>query len=107
MEARRDPSPARGLARWTTLACALAIFCFATWLTTRSTLWDRDEPRFEQAAVEMASSGQWLYPTFNGELRPDKPILIYWLMALPVRWLGASEWAVRAWSPLALAASAW
>ena len=40
-----------------------------------------DEPRFAQATVEMLHSGNWLYPTFNGAVRADKPILVYWLMA--------------------------
>ncbi len=71
----------------------------------QTSLWDRDEPRFARAAVEMARSGNWLYPTFNGAVRPDKPILIYWLMASSVRWMGATEGAVRCWSALAAALS--
>src|SRR6185295_18687980 len=70
-------------------------------------LWDRDEPRFAQAAVEMLSSGDWLVPTFNGELRADKPIFSYWWMATAVRAFGSSEWSLRACSLLALALSAW
>lgn len=89
------------------LLCALAVAVFASWIATRSTLWDRDEPRFAEAAVEMVHSGQYLYPTFNGELRADKPILIYWLMASTVRLFGESEWAVRAWAPVGLAVAAW
>ncbi len=72
-------------------------------LAPRTTLWDRDEPRFAQAAVEMERTGNLLYPTFNGELRPDKPILIYWLMASSVRALGPTELAVRCWSALGAA----
>ncbi len=66
-----------------------------------STLWDRDEPRFARATVEMLRSGQYLYPTFNGTLRPDKPILVYWLMSLPIRWFGQTELACRFFAPLA------
>jgi 4-amino-4-deoxy-L-arabinose transferase-like glycosyltransferase len=47
---------------------AFAIFAFASFLPSRSTLFDRDEPRFAQAPVEMIRSGNWLYPTFNGEV---------------------------------------
>ncbi len=43
-------------------------------------LFDRDEPRFATAAREMAGAGDFVVPTFNGELRPDKPPLVYWLM---------------------------
>lgn len=80
---------------------AIIILCLYFALTTASTLWDRDEPRFSRATVEMVQSGNYLYPTFNGDLRPDKPILIYWLMSIPVRLLGASELACRMVAPLA------
>ncbi len=43
-------------------------------------LFDRDEPRFASAAREMAERNDFLIPHFNGELRPDKPPLVYWLM---------------------------
>jgi 4-amino-4-deoxy-L-arabinose transferase-like glycosyltransferase len=80
----------------------MAVFLF---LTMRSTLWDRDEPLFARATVEMVRSGNYLFPTFNGELRPDKPILIYWLMSLPVRLLGPTELACRFFAPLGAAAA--
>lgn len=67
-----------------------------------SSLWDRDEPRYAQATVEMLRSGDYLVPTFNAALRPDKPILIYWLMSLPVRLFGHTELAFRG---VAIAAS--
>ncbi|MGN6368044.1 MAG: ArnT family glycosyltransferase [Phycisphaerae bacterium] len=44
------------------------------------TLFDRDEPRFAQAAREMIQRHDYLVPHFNGALRPDKPPLLYWLM---------------------------
>jgi 4-amino-4-deoxy-L-arabinose transferase-like glycosyltransferase/membrane-associated phospholipid phosphatase len=75
-------------------------------LTSSSTLWDRDEPRFARATVEMVRTGNYLYPTFNNDLRPDKPILIYWLMSIPVRLFGAGEMACRAVAPLAAAGAA-
>lgn len=82
---------------------AVAVLTFNLVIAPWTTLWDRDEPRFAEAAVEMERSGNFLYPTFNGELRPDKPILIYWLMALSVRVLGPTEFAVRCWSALGAA----
>ncbi len=88
------------------LAAAAAILIAFLALTPWTTLWDRDEPRFAEATVEMLASGNYLYPTFNGDLRPDKPILIYWLMALPVRLLGPAELAVRFWAPVGLALTA-
>lgn len=75
-------------------------------LTTASSLWDRDEPRFSRATVEMVESGNTLFPTFNGQLRPDKPILIYWLMSGPVRLLGPSELSCRMVAPFSMALAA-
>ncbi|MGE5294338.1 MAG: ArnT family glycosyltransferase [Solirubrobacterales bacterium] len=74
---------------------AVLVACVYWFIDTRSTLWDRDEPRFARATVEMVESGNYLYPTFNGNLRPDKPILIYWLMSVPVRLLGPTSLACR------------
>ncbi len=82
------------------LTIAALVLAFNLVLAPWTTLWDRDEPRFAQAAVEMVRSGNLLYPTFNGELRPDKPILIYWLMTLSVQAIGPSELAFRCWSAL-------
>ena len=100
-----DRAGSRRTARIAALV-ALAIFVYASFLTTRSTLFDRDEPRFAQASVEMVQTGNYLYPTFDGELRPDKPILIYWLASTVVHLFGVSEWAVRFWAPVSLALSA-
>lgn len=74
---------------------ALAVAAVYWFIDTRSTLWDRDEPRFSRATAEMVESGNYLYPTFNGQLRPDKPILIYWLMSVPLRVLGPTSLACR------------
>jgi 4-amino-4-deoxy-L-arabinose transferase-like glycosyltransferase len=43
-------------------------------------LFDRDEPRFATSARIMAQTGDFIVPMFNGELRADKPPLVYWLM---------------------------
>lgn len=80
------------------LAVSLAIHFVGNGQTT---LWDRDEPRFATATREMAARGDWIVPTFNGELRPDKPILIYWLMGGAYRILGDNPFAARFISGLA------
>jgi 4-amino-4-deoxy-L-arabinose transferase-like glycosyltransferase len=46
----------------------------------RTSLWDRDEPRYAGCTREMRTSGDYIHPTFNAEPRYHKPILIYWLM---------------------------
>jgi 4-amino-4-deoxy-L-arabinose transferase-like glycosyltransferase len=81
------------------------LWCLYLFTTTRSTLWNRDEARYATAVLEMIDSGNYLYPTFNHELRPHKPILIYWLMSVAVRVFGAAEFAVRCVSTLCVAAS--
>ena len=61
-----------------------------------------DEAR-EAGIVQDVVAGHWLWPRFNGELLPDKPILYHWLAALPCT-AGFSETAVRLPSALAGAA---
>src|ERR1035437_9258191 len=85
------------------ILAALAIMGVYFFRASRSTRGDRDEPAFARATVEMVQSGNYLYPTFNGQLRADKPILIYWLMSIPVRILGGTELACRFFSPIATA----
>lgn len=58
-------------------------------------LFDRDEPRYAQATREMLNSGNWVVPTFNGEARLHKPILIYWLMSASFAVFGDSAIAAR------------
>ncbi len=72
-------------------------------MSTRTTLWDRDEPRFTRATVEMIESGNYLVPTFNGQLWADKPILFYWLMTVAIRLFGPTEFACRFWGGIGTA----
>lgn len=64
----------------------------------RPKLWDRDEPRNARCAVEMMERHDFIVPTFNGELRTHKPILIYWLMISAYSVFGINEFAARFWS---------
>ncbi|HKJ72114.1 MAG TPA: glycosyltransferase family 39 protein [Gammaproteobacteria bacterium] len=68
-------------------------------------LFDVDEGAFSEATREMLARGDFLTTYLGGELRFDKPILIYWLQAASVSLLGLSELAVRL--PSALAGTAW
>lgn len=89
---------------WTiAILFALAIVSIYLFMTTRTTLWDRDEPRYARVTVEMVQSGNYLVPTFNGRSWLDKPILLYWLMSLPVRVFGPTEFACRFFSVLGTA----
>ncbi len=67
----------------------------------RTGLWDRDEPRYAVAVREMRASGEWLFPTFNGEPRYHKPILIYWLMGLTTALAGDNPFGARLVSAMA------
>lgn len=58
-------------------------------------LWDRDEPRNATCAREMFDRGDVVVPTFNGELRAHKPVLLYWLMMAAYGVFGATEFGAR------------
>jgi 4-amino-4-deoxy-L-arabinose transferase-like glycosyltransferase len=62
-----------------------------------------DEAR-EAGVVQEILAGDWLWPRFNGETIPDKPLLFHWLAAVPCAVAGFSEAAVRLPSALAGAA---
>ncbi len=101
---RSHPAPERSASRAAAVLAAAAVLLLLL-LASRTTLWDRDEPRFARSAVEMLSSGDFLVPTFAGELRAHKPPLLPWLMALSTALLGPTETAFRLWSALAHGAS--
>ena len=61
-------------------------------------LFDLDEPRYAEAAREMLENGNWITPYFNYELRFDKPVFFYWLIALAYKLFGVSEFAARFFS---------
>jgi 4-amino-4-deoxy-L-arabinose transferase-like glycosyltransferase len=68
-------------------------------------LFDVDEGAFSEATREMLARGDYVTTWLNGELRFDKPILIYWLQAASVALFGVDEFAFRL--PSALASSGW
>lgn len=63
--------------------------------TGSAPLFDRDEPRFAQATVEMMERGNWIVPYFNEQYRFDKPPLTYWWMGLHYALFGIREWTAR------------
>jgi 4-amino-4-deoxy-L-arabinose transferase-like glycosyltransferase len=79
---------------------ALAITGMYMFAATRSTLWDRDETYYARVAVEMVESGNYLVPTFNDEPWLEKPVLLYWLMSVPIRLFGPTEYACRFFSAI-------
>lgn len=96
--------------RWLAPLACVAVVALLLGIATRSSLWDRDEPRFARASVEMATSGDWLVPSFNGEPRLHKPVGAYWAMAPSLAAFGVREWPARLPATLAaglLALLAW
>jgi 4-amino-4-deoxy-L-arabinose transferase-like glycosyltransferase len=67
-------------------------------------LWDIDEGNNVEAAQEMDESGNYILPTFNYQIREDKPALLYWLQIASFHAFGVNEFAGR--FPSALAALA-
>lgn len=61
-------------------------------------LFDMDEPRYAEAAREMLERSSWITPTFNYEVRFDKPVLFYWLIAGAYQVFGITEFAARFFS---------
>jgi 4-amino-4-deoxy-L-arabinose transferase-like glycosyltransferase len=82
------------------LCCAgLALFF---WNLGAPSLWDVDEGHNAEAAREMREAESWVVPTFNFQLRPDKPALLYWLQIGAYRRFGVNEFGAR--FPSAMAA---
>ncbi len=85
----------------------LAVYCAVVffWNLGAAPLADVDEGAFAEATREMLARGDFVTTWLNDELRFDKPVLTYWLQAVPVALAGPVEWAFRL--PSALAACLW
>lgn len=57
-----------------------------------------DESKNSQCAREMAARGDWIVPTFNGELRTDKPPLHYFFMGASYAIFGNGAFGARFFS---------
>ena len=68
-------------------------------------LFNLDEGAFSEATREMLLNHNFITTYLNGNLRFDKPILIYWLQALSVSIFGLNEFAFRL--PSGIAATFW
>ncbi|MDW7968289.1 MAG: glycosyltransferase family 39 protein, partial [Thermoanaerobaculum sp.] len=91
----------KALARWCHLTAAGVLVGAAA----LAPLVDRDEPRYAQAVREMRQTGDLLVPRNFAQLRPDKPILIYWLQWVATGLVGERELGFRL--PSLVAAWAW
>lgn len=60
-----------------------------------SRFWDQDEGYFASTAAEMYAKGEWVVPTFNGELFGHKPPWMYWMMMAGYGLFGVGEFGAR------------
>jgi 4-amino-4-deoxy-L-arabinose transferase-like glycosyltransferase len=71
-------------------------------------IWDPDEGRYTNVALNMLDSGDWLNPRRNEEVGHwTKPPMTYWAIASSVAVFGPNPWAARLPSALAYLACVW
>lgn len=76
----------------TVVAVVLLAFAF---LGTRP-IWDPDEGRYTNVALNMLESGDWIHPRRNEHIGHwTKPPLTYWVIASSVAVFGYNPWAAR------------
>jgi 4-amino-4-deoxy-L-arabinose transferase-like glycosyltransferase len=87
------PVPLNARAYWWVLAAAIPIFFL--YLGANS-IWDANEAFYVETPRQMVHSGDYVTPTFNGQLRFNKPVLSYWIVAGLYRLFGESVTVERA-----------
>ena len=78
------------------VSCAALLYVVLFWRLGGASFWDPDEAHYAQATRELIDTGDWLAPSYNGQPFFDKPILFYWLQAVPMSIAPQSEAAARA-----------
>ncbi len=87
-------------------AIIIVLLAFA-FLGTRA-IWDPDEGRYTNVALNMLESGDWLHPMRNEYVGHwTKPPLTYWAIAASVATFGYNPWAARIPNALAYLFCAW
>jgi 4-amino-4-deoxy-L-arabinose transferase-like glycosyltransferase len=88
----------------TVVISLLLAFAF---LGTRA-IWDPDEGRYTNVALNMLESGDWIHPMRNEHVGHwTKPPLTYWVVAASVASFGYNPWAARIPYALAFLFCAW
>ena len=71
-------------------------------------LWNTDEGRYVDGALQMVDSGNYLVPAYSPiEVNLSKPPVTYWVIATAVKWLGRNTWATRLPWAFAFVATVW
>lgn len=75
----------------------LAVACLGLFFLGMSSfgITDPGEGYYVEAAREMVESGDFITPHLNYQIYFSKPILTFWLMAIPYKIFGVSEFAAR------------
>jgi 4-amino-4-deoxy-L-arabinose transferase-like glycosyltransferase len=60
-----------------------------------SSIWDANEAFYAQTPREMIDARDYVTPSFNFQLRMNKPVLSYWNVAASYHLFGVSEWSER------------
>ena len=60
-----------------------------------SSIWDANEAFYAQTPREMMEARDYVTPSFNFQLRMNKPVLSYWNVAASYQLFGISEWSER------------
>lgn len=76
------------------LLCVVSLF----WNLGGSSIYILDEAKNAGCAMEMQQRNDWIVPTFNGELRTDKPPLHYYFMRAAYATFGVNPFAARFFS---------
>lgn len=92
--------PAAGWVKPAGWILAAALVTFFTGLGVPA-LFDQDEGYFAGTALEMHRRGDWIVPTFNGELFGHKPPLMFWMMRFGYLLFGENELGARFFSAVA------
>lgn len=84
----------------------ISVFCLIIFFFKLGSypLFDLDEPRYAETAREMMERGNWITPYFNYEVRFEKPVFFYWLIALAYKLFGLSEFSARFFSAVSASA---
>lgn len=83
-------------------ALLLILLCIPTFFAYlgSAAITDSDEAYYAEASREMVVSGDWLTPRFNYDVRFEKPILFYWMIAATYTVAGVGEGSARFWAAL-------
>ncbi|HEB52839.1 MAG TPA: hypothetical protein ENI87_06265, partial [bacterium] len=88
--------PAHGGRDFAFFCCCVLLLLPSIWSPCSITGQDEYWLSF-RTVLEMQERGEWLTPYVNGEVRLQKPPLLYWLMRLSFLAFGSNLFAARIW----------